>query len=763
MREIVYRLGERTPRCDALTKVTGREPYASDFVRKDMLWAALRRGGVPHARIRGIGTDRARALPGVVGVLTHRDIQGPNRQGIVRKDHPILADTKIRQVADPVALVIAEGEAILGPALQAITLDLEALPGVFDMDEALAPGAPLIHEESPTGNLLLQGEIVTGDGSDALGRAFLVVEATFELSQQAPAPLETEGGWAILRENGRIEITVSTQSPFRDRWEVAEALGISQDRIRILAPFCGGAFGAKDGMTVQTFLALAAMAAGGRPVRMVWEREENLLAGVRRHACRARYRLGVSPDGAFQALEAQITYDTGPYDHLGGAVMALGLEHAPGPYRIPHLHLQAKAVYTNNPLAGPMRGFGVPQVTAAMEQVVDLAAQRLGMDPLAIRRRNALCPGETTALGVSLLTPAGILPCLQTLESHPLWLERPPHGGPLLRRGVGLASLMHAMGYGPIIPDEGRAKVELTPEGRIRVFCGVVDMGQGNAATCLQIVGDLLDQPLTTLALVLPDTDRTLPSGSSTASRTTYTYGNALVLACRDLRQRILFSAGEVLGLSPEGLTLLPGAVAHPASGTRLPLARIAEAIPPGERVVTSHYKAPVSEARPSADPVLALHGLPHALFSFGVHLASVEVDMGTGRIRLLRYLAVMDCGRILNPTLFEQQIQGSIAQGIGYALMEEMKAEKGRTLACDLSSTRIPTALDLPSMDILSVGVPSPESPLGMKGAGEIAMNGPLAAIANAVQNACGVRLARFPMTPERVLAALGNPRPPL
>ena len=360
-------------------------------------------------------------------------------------------------------------------------------------------------------------------------------------------------------------MTVSTQTPFRDRIEVGEAVGFDPEKIRIIVPYCGGAFGGKDGITVQSLLALAAIKCPGRPIKMCWDREESFLASPKRHPARLVYALGARADGTFQALDVRLHYDTGPYDHLGGAIMALGLEHAGGPYRIPHVSLKSWAVYTNNPLSGAFRGFGVPQVTAAMEQMVDLMADKLGIDKLEIRLRNALRPGDANPIGVTLGSSTGLTECLQTVKEHPLWKERGPWksgSAPFKRRGVGLSSVMHGMGYGPIIPDVARAKIELTGEGKFRLYSGVVDMGQGNASTYLQMAGALLNQEASGLELVLPDTGRTLPSGSASASRTTYTFGNALLGAAEALKKNILLQAASMLRLErPDELTLIPGQV----------------------------------------------------------------------------------------------------------------------------------------------------------------------------------------------------------
>ncbi len=757
-------IGEPQPRADAPAKVRGKERYAVDFYQKGMLWAGVKRAGIPHALFEGIDAEEAERIPGVLAVFTAEDIAGSNRQGVARKDQPVLVDDKIRYRGDGVALVVAETRTALEEAIGRIKIRVRPLPGIFDMDQALRDDAPRIHEDHPDGNILLKGHIIKGEGTAAFETCAHVAAATFELPYQEHAYLETEAGWAVVEEDGTVAVTVSTQTPFRDRMEVADALGIPMDKVRIIAPYCGGAFGGKDGITVQSLLALAALKFPGRPVKMWWRREESFIASAKRHRARCRYRLGANETGRFIALEAEIIYDTGAYDHLGGAVMALGLEHAGGPYRIPHADVKTWAVYTNNPVGGAFRAFGVAQATAAMEQMVDQLAVKVGISPLEIRRLNTVRRGDTTPLGVTLTTSTGMGRCLEILENHPFWQERESWkegAGSFRKRGVGLAAVMHGMGYGPVIPDTANAKIALTPEGHFRVACGVVDMGQGNAHTFLQMAGDILSQDSSRLEVVLPDTAWTLPSGSASASRTTYTYGNALITAANLLKERILKRCADLwMTTDPEELALVPGGARHLPTGREMSLSEIAAFMDETERTAVAHWRAPQSRQLPGLDSRLRLHGIPHVVFSYGVHLAGIEVDLLTGALTVERYLAVNDCGRILNPQLFEQQVQGGIAQGLGYALMEEIPVEGGEMKAVNFSTYLLPTSLDVPDMMVIDAGGNEPTGPYGLKGIGEIPTSGPLPAVANALADACGIRLKQFPMTPERVLAALEESR---
>ncbi len=717
--------------------------------------------GIPHGLIRRVDAAAARSLPGVLTVLTGSDVPGPNRQGIVHKDQPVICDRKVRHAGDAVALVLATDRKTLRRALALIKVDIEPLPGVFTIDDALNPAAPLLHEDHPGGNVLLKAVIAAGEGSAALAECDVVIEGTFTVPIQVHAFLETENGVAWQEEDGKIVIIVSTQAPFRDRWEVSHALGLPMDKLRIIAPYLGGGFGGKDGATVQCLLALAAMHAGGRRVKMWWDREESFQAGYKRHAARLHYLLGAKADGTLHALHSRVYYDTGAYAHLGGEVMALGMEHAGGPYRIPHTCIEGWCLYTNNPIAGAMRGFGVAQVSFACEGMMDRLAAKLGMDPLALRRKNALRAGDRNCAGVLMTTSTGIGECLEEIAGHPLWKNRAAWkagAGPFKKRGVGIAAVFNAMGYGRGLPDSAVAKIEMTPTGRIVVYNGVADMGQGNATAFVQIAGAMLNQEEGMIDLVQPDTERTLPSGSAAASRTTYTYGNALIRACEDMRRRILGRASMFLLVDRlEDLELLPGRVRHPATGREIPLAMLAATLTEPERFCVYQYLMPVVPAPPATGKEFKI-GFPHLLFSYGCHLACLELDELTGEVAIRDYLAVTEAGRIVNPQTCEQQVQGAVAQGIGYALCEELQVTQGMIRTENLGEYIIPGALDLP--DIRTVFVESYEEtgPYGMKGIGEVAANGPLPAIANALADAGGIWIAHSPLTPERVLTALGK-----
>jgi len=753
------------PRADALAKATGAERYVQDQAPADCLWAgAYRPGaglGIAHGRLRAVDTKAALAVPGVVRVLTAADVPGTNLQGIIHKDQPVLCGEVIRHAGDPVALVLAQSAQALREGLAALKADIEPLPGVFDPEEALKKDAPLVHAGRKGGNLLLGAVIEKGDAKAALKRAPVVVRGEFSTPVQEHAFLETECGFARLLPDGTLDMTVSTQAPFRDRFEIGHALGLPPFRIRVRAPYLGGGFGGKDGSTVQCLLGLAALFAAGRPVRLAWDREESLLAGYKRHAVCLRYALGAEADGTLLALSCRLIYDTGAYAHLGGEVMELGMEHAAGPYRVPHVRIEGRCVYTNNPIAGAFRGFGVAQVSPAFEGLMDALAAKLGMDPLALRRKNILHRGDVNPVGVTLTSSVHLDRCLDVLERHPLWTGREAWrkaAPPLARRGVGLACVFNGMGYGRGLADMAIAKVELTTAGGFLVYSGVADMGQGNASAFALLTAQELNQEPAAISLLQPDTELCHPSGSSSAGRTTYTYGNALLRACAAMRRKLLARAAMALFADDlELLELIPGAVRRKDNGRALPLAALAGFLNRDDRICVAEFLMPVAQNPPDTGKAFPI-GFPHLFFAHAAHLARIEADELTGRVRVCDYVAVTDGGRVLDRSCFDQQAQGGVAQGLGYALTEDFRLREGHIETRDLSTYLIPTALDVPDIVSLAAEAEEETGPHGLKGVGEVSLNGPAPAIAAAIADATGTRPRELPYTPERVLAALRN-----
>lgn len=746
---------------DTLSKAVGAERFSTDIAPPDCLWAGAKRAGVPHARILAVRTDQARAVPGVVAVLTGADVPGSNLQGIVHKDQPVLATDTVRHAGDAVALVVARSRQALARALALVEADYAPLPGVFDPERALAPDAPLVHPGREGGNLLARALVGKGDAPGAFPGCAVVVEGLFETPMQEHVFLEPPNGLARMTRSGGVEMTASTQAPFRDRFEIGHALGLDPMRIRVRAPYLGGGFGGKDGATVQCLLALAALHGGGRWVRMCWSREETFLAGYKRHAARVRIRLGASKDGALQALDCSMLFDSGPYAHLAVEIMALAMEHAGGPYAIPHTRIEGRCAYTNNPVGGAFRGFGVAQASFAVERAMDLLAARLGLDPAELRLRNALRQGQANCAGVTMESPSGAAECLEAVMAHPAWAGREAwkaQAPAFKRRGVGIAASLNAMGYGRGLPDAAAAKIELTKAGTLRIFNSVPDMGQGNAQAFARMAAEALNQPLPAVEVVSPDTRLCLPAGSSSASRTTYTFGNALLKACASMREKLKARAALfLLADEPGRLTLEPGAVADPATGRSVPLSMIGAMLQRDDRICIDQFVMPVVENPPDTGREFRL-GFPHRFYSHGACVCAVEADELTGEVTLARCVTAVECGRVFDSTGVERQIQGAAAQGAGFALFEDLAVEGGIIRAGGLDTYLIPTALDLPGLECLHVAGDEPTGPHGLKGMGEVGVHGPGPAVAQALEDAVGLAVRRLPVTPEDVLEAMGG-----
>ncbi len=751
----------RPERSDALDKATGRERFAADFTPPGCLWAGVRRAGVPHAAVVSVDVASARAVPGVTAVLTRGDVPGTNRQGIVHKDQPVLCGSRVRHCGDPVALVVAENREALAEGLARVRVGLSPLPGVFDAASALLPDAPLVHAGREDGNLLAHGLVEKGDAPAALAGCAVVVEDVYATPMQDHVFLEPPNGTARRTADGGIDMVVSTQAPFRDRFEIGQALGLDPRRIRVRAPYLGGGFGGKDGATVQCLLALAALVSGGRWAKMVWSREETFLAGYKRHAATVRLRLCARPDGALQALAATMHFDAGPYAHLSGEIMALALEHAGGPYRIPHTRLEGFCAYTNNPVGGAFRGFGVLQASFAIERAMDALADRLGRDPAGLRLQNTAQAGEKNAVGVTVAPGTDAKACLEAVMAHPLWADRAAWKAaapPFARRGVGLAAMLNAMGYGRGLPDAAACKLTLTRQGTFAIHNSVPDMGQGNASAFAAMAARALNQDPAAFALVQPDTRICLPAGSSSASRTTYTFGNALLGACRAMRDKLLARAAlALLCDDPARLRLEPGRILDPATDRSVPLAAIAAFLSRDDRLCADQCVMPVVEDPPDTGHAFKL-GFPHRYYSHGACVCAVEADALTGRVALCGCVTAVACGTVFSEQGVAQQIHGAAAQGAGLALFEDLTVTDGRMAARDLGAYLIPTALDLPDLGAVALPDCEPSGPFGLKGMGEIGIHGPGPAVARAVEDATGLRVRRLPIAPDAVLQALGG-----
>lgn len=715
-------VGRPVPRTDAREKATGELKYLTDLTFPGMLHGRVKRADHPHALIKGIDTTAARALPGVVAVLTHEDVPGQNGFGIVIPDQPVLCGDKVRYLGDALALVAAETPEAAARTLELIRVEYAPLPvvddprramGLFRDSDVAFPEGLLVHQ---SGNVLQHNLVVNGDVDRGLAEVDLIIENRFVTSRQMHSFIETEGGVATIDEDEEITIYAGSQHSYRDQLQIARTLGIPPKKIRVVSNPTGGGFGGKDEIVVQIHLALLTYHTR-RPVKIWLSREESVRVGVKRTPEFLAYRTGVRRDGTLVANRVDIVADTGAYATLGGPVTSLSVGHCCGPYRVPNVRIENHCVYTNNGVSGAMRGFGVNQVTFAMETQMDIIARELGIDPVELRKRNALRRGDDNPLGFRMSASVGAMKVLEAAEKTDLWLHREERKAgaryPWLKRGVGFAMALQGNGLGAGRPDYGAATIRLEEDGTFTVGVSCPEIGQGNSTAYAQIAADALGCPLGAVRVITGDTGRTADSGSTSASRGVYTGGNAIILAAREIRQRLAEP-----GLSPEA---------------------------------RSSFVWPAAEREIEGAP-----GLPEIIYSYAAAIALVEVDTLTGRVQVLEAVTVPEAGKVINPLGIEGQAGGGAAMGLGYALTEEVLMSEGRYRNWNFSTYILPTALDVPAHETVVVEELEETGPFGAKGAGEVVCVPITPAITNAIYDAVGVRITELPATAERVHALL-------
>ncbi len=699
-----------------------------------------------HALITELDVSAAEAEPGCVRVFTAKDIPGRNRHGIINKDQPLLAEDKVRCVGEAIALVAAESPEAAKRALKKIRIRYRDLPMVLDPEEAIRPGAPEVHE---SGNLLVKKTVRRGNPEEAFNHADVVVERIYTTPHVEHTYLEPDAGLAFLDENGVVVVYASTQNPHYDQKDVATLLDLDEHRVRIIQAATGGGFGSKLDLNVQGFVALVSLLTG-RPARTVYTREEAYLSTAKRHPLKITYKSGATSDGRLMAVDVRIIGDTGAYASYGLAVAARAAVHATGPYEVPNVYVESTLAYTNNPMAGAMRGFGVPQLAFAHESQMDLLAGELGLSPMEIRLRNYLRIGSTTSTGQQLNASVGIGKCLKAIAPHyeHSLEEDGKKCSPFVRRGKGLGAMMYGIGNTGM-QNPATAQVELSGDGAITLFSGAADIGQGSCTVLRQMAAEVLGLPPEEIKIISADTQKTTNAGATSASRQTYISGNAVVDACRQLAEVLLTEAAMILTADRRSLVLEDGGVRssqHPEKWVSFE--KIADrAHRTGIPLKWQGYFDP--ETVP-LDPETG-QGAPYSTYAFACHMAEVEVDTLTGEVRVLKMVAAHDVGRAINPLSIRGQINSGVAMGIGFALMEEYIPGKTESM----KDYHIPSAADVPPIQAIIVEEPEPTGPFGAKGVGEPALIPTAPAVLNAVADALGVRIYDLPANLERVLRA--------
>jgi CO/xanthine dehydrogenase Mo-binding subunit len=729
-------VGQSVPFRGAELQVTGKLRYHTDLRLPNMLHGKVVRSEVPHGRIRGIDVSRALEVPGVVAALIAGDVPN-NVGGIILEDWPILAEDRVRQVGEAIALVAAESVAAAEAGARAVEADIEPLPVVDSAERALEPDAPALHE---AGNLLVKTEHDRGDVEEALARADLVVDRVFETPAQEHVCLEPGGGVGAY-EHGRFTIYIGSQWPEVHVKEVARAMKVEPSDVRIISTPIGGAFGSKTDGPLAVHLALLAKATG-RPVRIVLSREEVMASGAKRHPFKVHLRLGLSRDGTILAVDNDVLVDTGPYATVGMVVLKVAAELATGAYRVENARFRGRVAYTNNANAGAFRGYGAPQAQFPLEVALNMAAEELGMDPAELRRRNVLRVGDAHGTYGHTM-PAGFMApeALEAVAGHRWWLEREAwkaSGTWPWRRGTGLALTIKGVGLGSARGDVCRARLALGTDGSIRIWAGPNHSGQGIETAYAQIAADALGRPYDQVDVIIGDTELVPDAGSCAASRSTYMGGSAVKLACEELMERI-----RGLGLSEP--------IDWMEAGTRLG----AE----GRALVESTFELPdVTEGIPRE---LVEKFSPHLVYGSAAMVARVEVNELTGEVAVRQVASSVDCGVAVNPAGVIGQTEGGVVQGLGWALMEDFVMQGGVPQTKSLETYLIPTVDDVPEMETILVESGDPTGPFGAKGIAEVVIVPPAPAIASAIGDAVGVTPVRLPATPERVFRQMREAAP--
>jgi xanthine dehydrogenase D subunit len=763
-RERVRRgVGESVRRIDGVPKAKGAFLYGSDLWAEGMLWGHTLRSPHPHARIRSIDLSGAVASPGVHAVLTADDVPGKKTFGLEFADQPVLAWDVVRYQGEPVVIVAAEHPELARRAVERIVVDYEALPAITDMEDALDPAAPRIH---PFGNVLRHVRIVHGD-PDADAEVW--VEGYYETGMQDQAPLGPEAGMAIPADDGGVDVYVATQWLHVDRQQLAPCLALPEEKVRLFLAGVGGAFGAREDLSMQLHASMLALYTG-RPVKMSYGRVESFYGHVHRHPSRIWIRTGAALDGSLVNVRIRMLVDGGAYASSSAAVIGNASTFAAGPYEVPNALVEGTCVYTNNPPCGAMRGFGAVQACFAHEGNMDKLAAALDIDPVGLRLRNALHPGSVLPTGQIIRGTAPVREVIERCAAIPLPAEAPPRPrdpllapggsgnvsrGEAIRRGVGFAVGYKNIGYSEGFDDyaEARVRLERGTDGPLaEVHCAGAEVGQGLHTILSQIARTELGIE----KVVLHPSDTLVGSaGSSSASRQTMMSGGAVQGACREVREELLDRLGRQAAASGSTLSGELGLEDGRVLADAIPIADIEEFLDEPIEVTYRHHHRPTQPMDERGQ------GDIHVSFAFAAERAVVEVDEELGLVRVVQIAAAQDVGNALNPQSVHGQIEGGTAQGLGLALMEEIQLQDGKIRNASFTDYLIPTILDMPPVVSELVEEPEPGVPFGAKGVGEPSTIVSSAAVAAALRDATGRELNRIPVKPDDLVGLAGPVRP--
>ncbi len=724
-------VGKPLPRVDARGKVTGEALYSGDLSLPDMLHMKILFAGRPHARVKSIDTTGAEAAPGVYAVYTAQDIP-VNEYGLQWQDQPVLcgpgsskpgADV-VRFIGDQVAAVVARTEVEAADALKLIKVDYEDLPVVSDPEEAIKPDSPRVHTEIGDSNICVHYKIRKGDVTEAFAKADVIVEGEYRTPVQEHAYLQPEAGLAYLDEEGRITIACGGQWTHEDRHQVAHALGMADEEIRVVYPAIGGAFGGREDMSVQIVLALATWKLR-KPVKIIWSRQESMIGHGKRHASVIRAKWGATQDGKVIAIENEMIGDGGAYMYTSNKVLGNSTITSTGPYNIPNVKTDVYGVYTNNVPGAAFRGFGAPQALFMAEMQMNKLAEKLGVDPVELRLKNALKDGDPMGVGTPSPSPVTVIPCIEAARDKIGWSEerrekKEEKNSSHIKRGRGFAAGFKNVGFSFGYPENCWAKIEIhgnSEMDHIVLHHAGAEVGQGTHTVMMQMAAEAVGVPYEKVKLIASDSATMQNSGSVSASRMTFMSGNAIrgaaEVALRKWKAEERPAIGEFKYLAPR----------------------------------TTQFDHETG------------YSTPNFAYAFAAQAADVEVDVETGHIRVLRFVSADDVGQAINPMLVEGQVEGAVVQAHGYAVLEDWKTKDGQVLTDQLSTYLIPTIWDIPDkVETVIVEVPDPNGPWGARGLGELPFLTVAPVIGAAIHDATGVWIDEFPFTPERVLRALGK-----
>jgi len=748
----------RVPHRDFVEKVAGTLPYADDWGFPGMLHGVVVRAHVPCALITSIDTEAARQVQGVRAVLTAADIphnviaEEASGLGIDQIVQPVLAIDRVRYDGEPIAIIAAETPGAAVDAAALVEIEYEDADGVFDTEAALRDGAPAVH---PGGNRYVTWRSAIGDVDEAMARADHVVDETYQTPRVDHAYLEPEAGVGWVDSDGVITLRVSTQVIEHAR-QLADILQLPHSRVRVIAAYMGGGFGGKEDMTVEPYLA-ALVWKTRRPVRMVWERQESLLARQKRHPFHMHYRTGVTDDGTIVAQDITIVGDAGAYPLLSSRVLFAGAVNSTGPYRCADARVESVAVFTNTVPTSAMRGFGAMQVVFGYESQMDRIAEQVGLDPATVRERNFVERGDLRVTGEEIDTEPATRECMRRVLEELGEPGQPTNGG---RVGRGFACSMQPYGRSVFFADRASCWIGLEQDGTMVIRAGVTDLGAGQAASLADIAGEILGVTVDRTSVHIGDSALNPLTGGTFATRQLYMSGNATVKVARGLRSKLAPVASDLLGCESSELEFAENRVAVASDPSRsismAELSRTAEA-----RSVMPYchdtFDAETGEFDPSTG-----RGRSYPDYTHGAHAVEVEVDEQTGAVRILRYIACHDVGRAIDMQRVVGQIQGAVAQGVGYAMSEEVEINEGVMSSTLFANYLMPTSVDLPDIDAIALELYLGKGPFGARGIGEPPIGPCAPALASAIHDAVGVRMRRLPMTPERVLTALRQPDGP-